>query len=249
VRRLLAAGLATVAVLTLLADVPTSQAAFSSASSATGSISAAASFAPPSVTTVAVDALPAFVHGTITVRATAVDDVHGVTGLGLQRQEGTSWVDVCTGATSPTTCQLVTTTLANGPLQLRAVATNGAGATTTSTAVATVVDNLAPTVSVQAAASGTHPNATFDLVAAATDAHSGLAQVSIQVRAVGASTWTTLCVGVTSPVSCPLRPTRGDHDIEVRAVAVDHLGNSATSPTEKRASKVPVQHATPNYPS
>ena len=58
-----------------------------------------------------------------------------------------SWTAVCTDSSAPYNCSLDTTTLADGTYELRAVARDVAGNTSTSTVVAArIVDNHAPSV-------------------------------------------------------------------------------------------------------
>jgi hypothetical protein len=95
-----------------------------------------------------------FVRGAITLAAIAADPGTGVASVAIQRAPAgtTTWSSVCSDTTSPYTCSLATTTLTDGGYDLRAVATDVAGNTTTSATVANrVVDNTAPTgVDIQA---------------------------------------------------------------------------------------------------
>jgi hypothetical protein len=84
----------------------------------------------------------------VTLSATAADGGSGLASVRIQRATTGSgvWTDVCTGTSSPTNCTWSTTALADGGYDLRAIATDAAGNTTTSTTVANrVVDNTAPT--------------------------------------------------------------------------------------------------------
>lgn len=90
----------------------------------------------------------AFLRATVTLTATAGDAGSGVASLRLQRSStgANAWTDVCTQPSSPASCPLNTTTLPNGGYDLRAIATDAAGNTTTSALVTNrVVDNTAPT--------------------------------------------------------------------------------------------------------
>jgi hypothetical protein len=86
----------------------------------------------------------AFVRATVTLTATVSDSGSGVASTSIQRAPAGSstWTDVCAAAS----CPLDTTTLADGPYDLRAVATDVAGNTGTSALIGgLVVDNTAPT--------------------------------------------------------------------------------------------------------
>jgi len=90
----------------------------------------------------------AFVRATITLTATPADAGSGVASVTIQRAPNgmSTWTGVCTVTTSPYSCTLNTTGLADGGYDLRAVATDAAGNVTTSSVVANrVVDNTAPT--------------------------------------------------------------------------------------------------------
>jgi hypothetical protein len=89
----------------------------------------------------------AFVRGSITLGAGAADAGSGVASVAIQEAPTgrTTWATVCTDTTSPYSCPLNTTTLTEGGYDLRAIATDVAGNTTTSTTVTNrVVDNTAP---------------------------------------------------------------------------------------------------------
>lgn len=80
----------------------------------------------------------------------------------------------------------------------------------------------------------TSPGATVNGVVAvsatASDTGSGVAQVVLQYAATGSTTWTTLCADTTSPYSCSWdTATVADGDYQLRAIATDKVGSSATS--------------------
>ena len=87
-------------------------------------------------------------RGTVTLQATAADSGSGLALIRVQRAAtGTGiWTDVCTATTSPATCSLTTTTLADGGYDLRATVTDLAGNVGTSAIVSNrIIDNTAPT--------------------------------------------------------------------------------------------------------
>jgi hypothetical protein len=86
-------------------------------------------------------------RATVTLGATASDAGSGLASLRIQRAPtgSSTWTDVCSVATSPASCPLNTTTISDGGYDLRAMATDQAGNTTTSAVVANrIVDNTAP---------------------------------------------------------------------------------------------------------
>jgi chitinase len=109
--------------------------------------------------TVALNDPGANVSATITLTAAASDAGSGVASVAIQRAPtGTAtWTTVCTDATSPYSCSLDTTALADGGYDFRATATDVAGNTTTSATLANrVIDNSGPTgVDIQTTNGGT----------------------------------------------------------------------------------------------
>jgi Bacterial Ig domain len=89
----------------------------------------------------------AFVRATVTLTANATDSDTGVVSVRIQRAASgtTAWTDVCTALSAPYSCSLNTALLSDGGYDLRAIATDSVGNTTTSAVVANrVVDNTAP---------------------------------------------------------------------------------------------------------
>jgi hypothetical protein len=139
-----------------------------------------------------------------------------------------TWTDVCTDASAPYECSLNTTALANDLYELRAIAVDTAGNTTTSAVRETQVDNTPPAVSVTDP--GSPLSGVLNVAAAADDADSGVAQVTVQRRLAGASAWTDLCSDTSAPYSCRWDTTTvADGLYDLRAVAADAAGNTTTS--------------------
>lgn len=110
--------------------------------------------------------------------------------------------------------------------------TSGATFTSTSanpgTVIAAAPDWVAPTVSL--ANPGTPLRGTVTLSATATDATTGVASVRIQRAAAGTGRWTDICTDTTAPYSCAWATgDAGDGRYDLRAIAVDVAGNTATS--------------------
>ena len=183
--------------------------------------------------TVTLASPPSDVRGTITLSATATDSGTGVASVRIERSlaGADTWSAVCTDASSPYACSLNTTTLADDLYDLRAVALDLAGNSTTSAVESVQVDNAVPTgVAVTAPASPLR--GTVTLTVAADDADSGIATVTLQRSTAGAGVFTTICTTASAPYSCPLVTTTGatpDGSYDLRAIATDAAGNSTTS--------------------
>jgi hypothetical protein len=186
---------------------------------------------PPATVTIADPGSP--LSGAITLTGTATDAGSGVASVQLQYAPAGSstWTAACTDTTSAFSCAFDTTAVADGLYDLRALATDVAGNTTVSAIVASRrIDNTGPTVALNDP--GADVSATITLSAAASDAGSGVASVTIQRAPTGTATWTTVCTDVTSPYSCSLDTTAlADGGYDFRAIATDVAGNTTTSAT------------------
>ncbi|NYI44672.1 hypothetical protein BJ993_001752 [Nocardioides aromaticivorans] len=77
---------------------------------------------------------------------------------------------------------------------------------------------------------GTPLQGTVTLSATATDAESGIASVTLQYLAPGASTWTTVCTDTTAPYSCAWATgSLADGSYDLRARAVNGAGYTSLS--------------------
>ena len=129
---------------------------------------------------VAVTAPASPLRGAVTLTATADDDDSGVATVTLQRRTGAgAFVDICTTSADPFSCTLVTTAGAtpDGTYDLRAIAVDAAGNTTTSSTVSRQIDNSQPSVSL--VDPGAYLRGTVTLTANAYTG-SGVTSVSIQ---------------------------------------------------------------------
>ncbi len=199
-----------------------SSAAFTSQTTGTGTVSAAADWTPP---TVSVLDPGAAVKGTTTIGVNATDAESGIQGVELQVQPaaGGTWATICSTTTSPYSCAWDTTTRADGSYLLRAIATDKAGYSTTSDTVRTTVANSL-TVSIAALPEFVRGNVA---VQATVSNASGLNPVvRIEYAPAGTTTWTTVCANLSSPYSCTAATAgniaNGSYDL--RAVAV--VGNA-----------------------
>lgn len=178
----------------------------------------------PPVVTVTDPGVP--VSGTaVAVTATATPDI-GLTIASVQFSiDGNAFG--APAAASPYTATLDTTTLANGPHQLTAVATDSLGATTTSAAVQVTVNNPAPTVSVTAPADGATISGTGVALTADAAAGAGMTLANVVFQVDGGAIAT---VGAPGPYAATLDTsalTPGAHAIT--ALAADTVGNTTTS--------------------
>lgn len=96
--------------------------------------------------------------------------------------------------------------------------------------VTAAADWTAPTVALRDP--GGRLSGTVTVTADATDAESGIRDVTIEGRTTGTTTWTTLCTDPSAPYACSFDTTlvaNGAYDL--RATATDRAGHRTTSPT------------------
>lgn len=104
------------------------------------------------------------------------------------------------------------------------------GSTTNTGTVRAAADWTAPAVSVTNP--GTPVQGTVSLAATATDAESGIASVTLQYLAPGASTWTTICTDTTAPFGCAWSTASiADGTYDLRARALNGAGYLTVSDT------------------
>jgi chitinase len=170
---------------------------------------------------------------TVSLTAAGTDGGSGVASVKIQRSPAGigTWTDVCTDTSSPYGCTFDSTGVSDGLYDFRAITTDNAGNTTTSSTVTNRrVDNTAPTAALTDP--GSPLRATLTLNATGTDGGSGVLNVQIQRAPTGTSTWTTICTDTTSPYSCSWNTTgAGDGGYDLRAVTTDNAGNVTNSST------------------
>jgi hypothetical protein len=195
----------------------------------TESPAATADSTPPSAVTLTDPGSP--LRGSVTLSGAASDSGSGIASLRFQTTPagGSTWTDGCTATTSPYSCNLATGALTDGLYDLRVLATDTAGNTTTSSVVTNRrVDNTAPSATMSDP--GAFLRATVTLTATASDTGSGLATLRIQRAPTGSSTWTDVCTTTTSPANCALNTTTlTDGGYDLQAIATDLAGNTTTS--------------------
>jgi Bacterial Ig domain len=180
--------------------------------------------------------LPATVRGTFTLAATTGDgNGSGVASVLYQmRPTGTStWSTACSSSSAPFSCTGDTSSVPDGGYDVRAIATDGAGFSTTTATVTTRLDNTAPTATLTDP--GTPLSGTVTLAATATDGGSGVVSVKIESAPAGTSSWTTVCTDTTSSYSCSWSTTGvTDGLYDLHAIATDAAGNTTTSTVTNR---------------
>ncbi len=169
-------------------------------------------------------------RGSVTFAATASDAGSGIATVSVQyAATGTStWTELCADTSAPYSCAFDTTRLADGSYALRAVATDLAGNSATSGAVANrVVDNTVSSVSLTSP--GPYVSGTVTLTATASST-AGVTSVRIQRAPDGSATWTDLCTDTTSPYTCSWNTTGvADGTYSLRAVLLDGSGKTTVS--------------------
>lgn len=170
--------------------------------------------------------------GTRTFTATAADTHSGVAQVVIEYAVAGSatYKPLCTVTTSPFSCRVDTTTLADGSYTFRAVATDVAGNTATSATVTNrVVDNTVSSVSMEDP--GAFLTGTVTLTASASST-AGITSVRIQRAPNGTTTWADVCTITKAPYSCTWNTTTvPDGSYDFRAVLVDGAGRTTTSAT------------------
>lgn len=139
----------------------------------------------------------------------------------------TTWKTLCSGLSSPFSCNWATTSYANESYDLRAVATSGTTTVTSAVISDVLVDNGLPTVTM--IDPGSPLRGTVTLAATAADAASGVQQVLIQ-QARSGGTFQTVCTITVEPYNCRFATTTlADGAYAFRAIATDAAGNTTTS--------------------
>ena len=177
--------------------------------------------------------------------ATASDATSGLASLEISyRPAGGSWTTLCSGSTSPNSCALDTTALADGSYELRARATDVAG-NVEAALVTRTVDNTAPTVSV--VPPGPLRGVASFSIDAVDGSGTGVTSVATELRPTGGS-WSPVCTDTTAPYQCTGFDTTTVPDglYEARAIATDGAGLSGTSAV---VTNIRVDNSAPAVPT
>ena len=174
-----------------------------------------------------------FLRGTKTLSATA-SDASGVTQVAFHYSPAgqNSWSPIATDTAAPYSANFVTTSVADGLYDLRAVATDPAGNPGTSVVASRMVDNTGATGSITAPATGAIVSGTAAVSATATDAGSGVSQITFERSPAGQNSWTAISVADTTvPYSVNWTTTSlTDGNYDLRGVILDDAGNQSTTP-------------------
>ena len=180
------------------------------------------------------------VRGTVSLGATVTGAGSRTVSTAFQYQlngsSGWTTVSGCGAVTGTTpTCAWNTGSLAD-VYDVRAFTTVGTGGgqtTVSSVREDVVVDNQAPTITVDAP---TPMTGTVQVLATPLDDDSGIARVELSYRQQGATSWTALCTVTADPYRCALDTTKLTNltSYEIRGTATDVAGNSTTSATITR---------------
>ncbi|QIK67257.1 signal peptidase I [Nocardioides sp. HDW12B] len=203
-------------------------------------VTAASDWTPP---TVSVRNPGSSVKDTATITADATDGETGIAQVVVQYlPENGTWTTICTTTAAPYSCSWNTTTLADGPYELRAVATDGAGYTTTSASVTTTVANkLVATL----ASPGDVVKGSVALNAAVFGAGTLTYKVDVEYALADTTKWTPIsnCTQLVSPYTCAWNTTGfANVGYDLRAVAT----SGASKATSALVSDVLVDNVAPS---
>jgi chitinase len=140
-----------------------------------------------------------------------------------------TWTTACSASSAPFGCAWDTSGVADGLLDVRAVATDSAGYSKTDTVTNRRVDNTAPTPTTTDP--GTPLTGTISVSGSAVDSGSGVASSTLQYRPSGGGSWTDICTQASSVVTCSWSTAAlADGLYDLRTTSTDLAGNLGTSP-------------------
>jgi chitinase len=216
-RRLLVA--TSMLIIGVAVGVPSTGATYTSTSRYDARVTAAADWTPPHVS---IATVPAYVNGVVTVSALASDDRNPVASVVIQWSvaDADTWTTLCTDTTQPWSCSWTTTAVADGRYQLRAIATDLVGLSTTSEYAETRVVNSAAVVLTNP---GDLLHGSVPLTATFVNGGGSLPTMRIEYVVSGGNNWSVIpgCGNATGSTtrSCTW-VTSGANTYDVRAVAV-----------------------------
>ncbi len=170
-------------------------------------------------------------RGTVILNAVATSD-RGMGTVAFQSSPAgaNTWTTACTDNSSPFSCSLDTTGLADGLYDIRAVATDNAGYTQTSTVTNRRIDNTAPTATTTDP--GSPLTGTVSVSGNGTDLGSGVASATVQYRPSGGGSWTSICTQASAGVTCAWNTASlADGLYDLRTIATDVAGNTTVTST------------------
>ena len=186
-------------------------------------IGAAPDWNPPTVTLAGPGSS---VKGSVTLTATATDAESGVQNVRIEylAANGT-WSPICTAAAAPYSCTWNTTGLTDGTYDLRAVAVDNAGYTSTSAPIRTTVAN---NLLVVLSSPGDVVRGTQSLQTTLYNTGGVTYTVRVEYTLADTTSWKTLCTNLTAPYTCTWNTTTVANDYyNLRAVAV--AGSTSTT--------------------
>ena len=165
-------------------------------------------------------------RGTVGLTATATDPDAGVVSVAFQHSPAGAgtWTTISTDSTPGDgfSASFDTTGQADGLYDLRALATDDVGNTSTDVVANRRIDNTNPTGAVTSPAGGANVSGSTALASSSADAGSGVDTIVFQRSPAGAGTWTNQgSPWATTGVS--------DGLYDLRVVTTDNAGNSFTS--------------------
>lgn len=220
-------GMAALATVLGLTAPTTSSATFTSrTTNAASTFTSAADWTPP---TVAVTSPGSSVSGSVTVATTAADADSGLASVVLEylAPGAASWTTLCTATSAPWSCAWDTTKVADGPVSLRATATDRAGYSTQSDPVSTIVANR---LTVTLSDPGSFVRGVTALSGAIYGANGVLYTVTVEASPSGTTKWATVCTqrNVGSAFSCAWDTVTGKYagSYDLRATATATTGGT-----------------------
>lgn len=230
--------LALLGAVSMLPTTGFSDASFVTSSRNVGTVRAAADWTPPNV---AVTAPGTSVQGTVTISATASDTESAITSVTLQHLApgASAWTTICTDTSSPYTCSWNTTVVADGTHDLRALATNSAGYSTTSETVRTTVANKVLVVLTEP---GDVVRGQVPLTATLHNGGTLPWTITVQYALAGTTQWKSICSTLSTLSTCTWSTAVLANDLyDLRAVAT----SGSTTVTSAVISDVTVDNTAP----
>ncbi|HEX5859359.1 MAG TPA: Ig-like domain-containing protein [Microbacterium sp.] len=181
---------------------------------APSTVGAAKDWTPPTVSVQDQGVL----RSTVSLTAVASDAETGIRQvvLAFQPAGATTWTTLCTAAVAPYSCSWDTRTVPDGPYDVRAIATDNAGYSTTSALLRVTVGN---TITVLLSSPGDVVTGAVSLTTTLQNAGPGAYAVRVEYAATGGANWKTACTAPTvAPYTCSW-PTPSSGDYDLRSVA------------------------------
>ena len=168
-------------------------------------------------------------RGSVTLNAVASSD-RGMGTVAFQTSPAgaNTWTTRCNDTAPAYSCDLDTTTLADGLYDIRALATDSAGYSNSSAVANRRIDNTAPTATTTSA--GSPLTGVTTVSGTGSDGGSGVAGTRLQYRPSGGGSWTDICSQSGASATCSWNTASlADGLYDVRTVATDVAGNTGAS--------------------